>query len=86
MLAGQSRAKGVKYCFQLLLNGWVISAILWCLGSLVDFIANEFDLVIPYELDFWLKIAGWIVGGLFFIVFMIRLFIYWHGRRSGKYL
>lgn len=86
MLAGQSQDKGVKYCVQLLFNGWVFASILWYLGSLVEFLISEFNLEDPYDFSFWLEIAGWFVCGLFVVIFFVRLGIYWHARKSGKYL
>ncbi|AXQ51151.1 hypothetical protein DZA28_28760 [Pseudomonas alloputida] len=86
MLATQSRSKGVKYNVQLLLNGWVFAALLWALGSLIEFLLEELEVSIPHSYGLWVKASGWGLGGIFFLLFVVRIAIYGYNRKSGKYL
>lgn len=86
MLATQKQPKGVKYNIQLLMNGWVVAALLWAVGSLIDFLLEKFGIIPTYRYGFWIKVVGWAVGGIFFVFCIIRLAIYRYHRKMGKHL
>ena len=86
MLATQKQPKGVKYNIQLLMNGWVVAALLWTVGSLIEFLLEKFEVIPAYSYGFWVKVVGWAVGGIFFALFISRLAIYRYHKKMGKYL
>lgn len=47
MLATQKQPKGVKYNIQLLMNGWVVAALLWTVGSLIEFLLRSSKSPLP---------------------------------------
>ena len=86
MLAGQNPHKGFKYNFKVLLNGWVIALFILCFGRLFDFIgtflwADAFGVI-----GLCIGTVGWIIGGAFSIIFVIRLIAFALARRAGKIL
>ena len=86
MLSGPTQIKGFKYNIQLLLNGWVLSALMWCTGSglqsvpldLVDGWINRIGAYIVY--------AGWGCGVVSFIIFLVLTGKYLRARRQEKIL
>lgn len=86
MLATQKQPKGVKYNIQLLMNGWVVAALLWTVGSLIEFLLEKFEVTPAYSYGLWVKVVGWAVGCIFFAMFISRLAIYRYHKRLGKYL
>lgn len=90
MLAKSPKSVGFKYELKILLNGWTLSALLWCSGLSVEYIGNVID-VISFAnamgcLGYWIKFGGWAVGGLFVLIFAARLCLYFHRRRKGQFL
>mgnify|MGYP000155926018 CR=1 FL=1 len=86
MLATQKQPEGVKYNIQLLMNGWVIAALLWTVGSLIGFLLEKLEVNPAYSYGFWIKVVGWGVGGIFLALFISRLAIYRYHKKMGKYL
>ncbi|MBA1204761.1 MULTISPECIES: hypothetical protein [Pseudomonas] len=86
MLAKSKQPNGVKYNIQLLMNGWVVAALFWVVGSLTDFLLEKFEIIPAYSYGFWVKVIGWAMGGFFVALFIIRLVIYRYHVKMGKYL
>lgn len=82
----QKQPKVVKYNLQLFMNGWVVAALLWAVGSLIDFLLERFEITPSYSYGFWVKVVGWAVGGFFFALFISRLAIYQYHKKMSKYL
>ncbi|TCV51580.1 hypothetical protein EDB99_107246 [Pseudomonas sp. 460] len=86
MLTGPTPLKGVRYNVQVLLNGWVLSALMWCIGSglqsvpdgIIDGWMNRAGVYIVY--------AGWGGGIVSLAIFLVLMGIYLHARRTGKIL
>ncbi len=86
MLTGPTPINGVRYNVQVLLNGWVLSALMWCIGSglqsvpvlIVDGCMNRAGVYIVY--------AGWGSGLVSLVIFLVLMGIYLHARRKGKLL
>jgi hypothetical protein len=86
MLADQVSIKGIKFNFQMLLNGWVLSAVLWCVGTgLLSISTDIADGCIP-RIGGYIIYAGWGWGGGTLLVFIFLMCKYWWVRRSGKIL
>jgi len=86
MLTDQTPIKGVRYNVQLLLNGWVLSALLWCIGAGLKSVADKI-------LDGWISrvgiyfvYAGWACGLISLVIFLVLMGIYLHARRTEKIL
>lgn len=78
--------KGVRYNVQVLLNGWVLSALMWCIGSGLQSVPDGI-------VDGWMSrggpyivYAGWGAGLISFVIFLVLMGKYLHARRKGKIL
>ncbi|VVP30525.1 hypothetical protein PS880_04313 [Pseudomonas fluorescens] len=86
MLTGPTPIKGVRYNVQVLLNGWVLSALMWCIGSgLKSVPAGIFDGWIN-RVGVYFVYAGWGGGLVSLVVFLLLMGKYLHARRLGKVL
>lgn len=86
MLSNQVPIKGIKFNFQLLLNGWVLAALLWCIGSgLQSFSVDIVDGWIP-RIGAYIVYAGWVCGTGSVLIFLLLMCKYWWARRSGRVL
>lgn len=86
MLAGHVAIKGIKYNVQFLLNGWVLSALLWCIGSGLQSVSESIaDGWIPL-IGAYVVYAGWGCGFVSAIIFAMLMCRYWWARRAGKIL
>ncbi|KAA0946214.1 hypothetical protein FQ186_25945 [Pseudomonas sp. ANT_H14] len=86
MLADETPIKGVRYNVQLLLNGWVLSALLWCFGSGIQFVAGSVLDGWLVRIGLYIEVVGWACGLISAVVFMMLIGIYFTGRRKGKIL
>lgn len=86
MLTGHSPIKGFKYNVQVLLNGWVLSALMWCIGtglqSVPDVLVNGWI----SRVGVYIVFAGWGCGLISLAWFMVLMVIYLYARRTGQIL
>ena len=86
MLTGNAPIKGVRYNVQLLLNGWVLSALLWCIGAGFKSVAVDFLDGLVSRIGIYFVYAGWTLGLLSLVIFLVLMGVYLHARRTGKIL
>ncbi|WP_046483590.1 hypothetical protein [Pseudomonas veronii] len=86
MLAGETPIKGVRYNVQLLLNGWVLSALLWCFGSGMQSLAGNILDGWLIRIGFYIEVVGWSCGLISVIIFIALSGVYFYARRKGKIL
>ncbi|MDD1009394.1 hypothetical protein M5G27_18115, partial [Pseudomonas shahriarae] len=62
MLTGQTPIKGVRYKVQLLLNGWVLAALLWCIGAGIKSVDDNILNGWISRVGTYFVYAGWACG------------------------
>lgn len=86
MLTGHTPIKGVRYNVQVLLNGWVLSALMWCIGtglqSVPEVVVNGW----LSRIGIYLVFAGWGSGIISLVIFVVLMGVFLHARRTGKIL
>ncbi len=86
MLAGHKPIKGVRYNVQVLLNGWVLSALMWCIGSGLQSVPEGIVDGWSSRVGVYIVFAGWGCGLISFVLFLVLMGIYLRARRMGKIL
>lgn len=86
MLTGPTQIKGVKYNVQILLNGWVLSALMWCIGSGLQSVPDDIVEGLVSRVGVYIVYAGWGCGLISFAIFLVLMVKYIHARRTGKIL
>ena len=86
MLTGPSPIKGVKYNVQVLLNGWVLSALIWCIGTGLQSVPDVFVNGWITRVGVYIVFAGWGCGLISLVLFLVLMGIYLYARRTGKIL
>lgn len=86
MLSAHTPVKGFKYNVQILLNGWVLAALLWCAGSGLQSVPADFVEGWINRIGVYIVYAGWACGLVSLIMFLVLMGIYFHARRTGKIL
>jgi hypothetical protein len=86
MLTGHAPIKGVRYNVQVLLNGLVLSALLWCIGIGLQSVPEDLVDVGIYRIGVYIVFAGWGCGLISLVIFVVLMVIYLHARRTGKIL
>lgn len=86
MLTDHAPIKGVRYNVQVLLNGWVLSALLWCIGTGLQSVPVDLINGWIYRIGVYIVFAGWGCGLISLVIFVVLMVIYLHARRTGKIL
>lgn len=86
MLTGPTPIKGVRYNVQVLLNGWVLSALMWCIGSGFQSVPDGIVEGWMNRVGIYIVYAGWGCGLVSLVIFLVLMGIYLHARRKGNIL
>ncbi len=86
MLTGHTPIKGVRYNVQVLLNGWVMSALMWCIGTGLQSVPERLVDGWISRIGVYIVFAGWGCGLLSLVLFLVLMVTYLRARRSGKIL
>jgi|LNAP01.1.fsa_nt_gb hypothetical protein len=86
MLTGHNPIKGVRYNVQVLLNGWVVSALMWCVGTGLQSVPDGFVDGWISRVGVYVVYAGWWCGLISLVLFLVLMGIYLRARRAGKIL
>lgn len=86
MLSAQVPIKGIRFMIQVLLNGWVLSALLWCIGTGLQSVSSNIVYGWIPRIGDYIVYIGWGCGSGSVLIFVLLMCKYWWTRQSGKIL